>query len=357
VDAPSATLTSAPGGSGCHNRRVKIDKLTSTNAFVVTDLDGASQAAGVVRAAPKVLQGSTKAMARTMTYAFAVRELQISGAAAGISAEADTRDEAIAAFVEELAPRVEDGSLVLDPGNGVSAEALSALADPRDPVRNEDVDGLSLHAHLEALGPIVAAEAALGGLDGRTAAVESSPVSGRMVAELVRRGVTVVAFGDAKGAAVDPGGLDTDALIAGAPLDQVTTDVQPAMALLAAEASVLFCGSRQGLIDGTVAETTGASLIVPTGSHALGAKGLAVLRRREVVALADFVTASASTYAGWPAGTATVAAVIADATAGITELVTDSLGHAEGPVLGACYRAEAYLGTWQDSLPFGRPLG
>ena len=31
-------------------------------------------------------------------------------------------------------------------------------------------------------------------------------------------------------------------------------------------------------------------------------------------------------------------------------------GHADGPLLGACHRAEAFLRTWQDTLPFGRPL-
>ena len=31
-------------------------------------------------------------------------------------------------------------------------------------------------------------------------------------------------------------------------------------------------------------------------------------------------------------------------------------GHDEGPLLGACERAEAFLATWQDELPFGRPL-
>ena len=35
---------------------------------------------------------------------------------------------------------------------------------------------------------------------------------------------------------------------------------------------------------------------------------------------------------------------------------TDVIGHDEGAYLGACYRAEAFLRTWQETLPFGRPL-
>jgi hypothetical protein len=37
-------------------------------------------------------------------------------------------------------------------------------------------------------------------------------------------------------------------------------------------------------------------------------------------------------------------------------LVGELRGHAEGPFLGACLRAEDFLRSWQDALPFGRPL-
>jgi hypothetical protein len=36
--------------------------------------------------------------------------------------------------------------------------------------------------------------------------------------------------------------------------------------------------------------------------------------------------------------------------------VGEVLGDDEGPVLGACERAEAFLGTWMEALPFGRPI-
>jgi hypothetical protein len=41
----------------------------------------------------------------------------------------------------------------------------------------------------------------------------------------------------------------------------------------------------------------------------------------------------------------------------LAALTAEVLAHAEGPVLGACIRAEAFLGTWVDELPFGRPIG
>lgn len=345
---------------GCHNPDVQIEKLTTTNAFVIVDLDGASQAAGVVRAAPKVLQGSTQALARTATYTFAVRELQISGASAGISAGADERADAIAAFAAEIAPRVESGELVLDPGPGVDAAALAELAgkDPRHPVHAELIDGVPLMVRLDAIGAAVAAETALGGLERKTAAVEAGPSAAALVGELSARGASIVAYGGGDGVAINPAGLDAEALIGAddGVIPEQLGDLQPTESLLTVDASVLFCGSRQGMIDGEAAEALGAGLVVPTGCQPVSAKGLAVLRRREVVALADFVTTAGRTFAGWPAGDPTPESVITDAAGAIAEIVRDSLGHTEGPLLGACYRAEAFLGTWQDPLPFGRPL-
>ena len=40
----------------------------------------------------------------------------------------------------------------------------------------------------------------------------------------------------------------------------------------------------------------------------------------------------------------------------VTGILDEVATHEEGPLLGACARAEAFLGTWRPSLPFGRPL-
>src|SRR5690606_14681045 len=108
-----------------------------------------------------------------------------------------------------------------DAGKGVEPSQLADLAahDPRSAVRRETVDGRPLEAHLHALGLVAAAEAALGSLDGRRAAVEPGPEADALVAALAARGLTAV---------------DHD---------------------VTADADVLFCGSRQGMIDGTTAAT------------------------------------------------------------------------------------------------------
>jgi glutamate dehydrogenase/leucine dehydrogenase len=342
----------------CHNRRVHIDKLSNTGSFVVVDLDDAPTSVGIVRVAPKVLQGSATALARTATYTFAARHLTIGGASAGISTTPDQRDDAIGVFVAEVEPRVEAATLLVDPGPGVDHPALVALANDatRNAVRHEPVPGgPSLEGHLAGLGPVVAAEATLGDLEGRTAVVELGPSAPALIAALRERGVTVVAVGDQSGTAHVAGGLPDDVI---EHLPDVSTlgDLQPAGALLEVEATMTFCGSRQGMVDGAVAESFGAELLVPTGCQPLSAKGLAVLRRRGVVALADFVTTSGPTFAWWPAGDATTESVIADMTSAMTELIASTSDHEHGALLGACFHAESFLATWQDSLPFGRPL-
>ena len=46
------------------------------------------------------------------------------------------------------------------------------------------------------------------------------------------------------------------------------------------------------------------------------------------------------------------------ATADTVEAVmSETVEHDDGPFMAACYRAESCLQTWQDELPFGRPLG
>ena len=37
--------------------------------------------------------------------------------------------------------------------------------------------------------------------------------------------------------------------------------------------------------------------------------------------------------------------------------MNDTVGHADGAFMAACYAAEEFLRSWQDELPFGRPLG
>ncbi len=65
-----------------------LRKLSSTDAFIVTDLEDVP-CFGIIRSAPKILQGGAKDLARSMTYTFAAFEMQYGGASGGINAKPD----------------------------------------------------------------------------------------------------------------------------------------------------------------------------------------------------------------------------------------------------------------------------
>ena len=98
-----------------------------------------------------------------------------------------------------------------------------------------------------------------------------------------------------------------------------------------------------------------AGTVVPSGPVPVTAKGLAVLRRAGAVVVPDFVAhrrAAVRRLARSPAPAIPASA----ASVAIDAALLEVLGHDDGPLLGACYRAEAFLATWRDALPFGRPL-
>ncbi|MFN8039562.1 MAG: hypothetical protein U0Q07_10175 [Acidimicrobiales bacterium] len=338
-----------------------VQRLASTDGFVVLDLGDGVPAAGIVRLAPKVLVDGATWLARSVTYRFAVFEQQRGGASAGINARDDV-EAALAAAVDELSPRVADGSLVLDAGKGVPPAAVEAWrgVDPRPAVARDAADVL--------LARSVAASAAWAGdLEGRTVAIEGFDGNGpALVAELERRGARVVTVAGAQGAATRPEGFSAVEVAAawgehGPGFAAVlTADPGPAWAALAAEVDLLLAGSKAGVIDHTNAGRVAAATIVPTGPVPLTAKALAVLRAAGRTVLPDFVSTAGPSLAAWPPAGHTVPgdldAAVAVVDAAVAAVLDDVASAADGPLLGACARAEAFLRTWQETLPFGRPL-
>ncbi len=85
---------------------MKVDKLTGTDGFVVIDLDDAATSVGIARLAPKVLRDGAELLARSVTYAFAAFGVAgHGGASAAVNAKPEARDDAVAAFVDEMRER------------------------------------------------------------------------------------------------------------------------------------------------------------------------------------------------------------------------------------------------------------
>ncbi|HEX7096021.1 MAG TPA: hypothetical protein VF183_09055 [Acidimicrobiales bacterium] len=328
-----------------------IQKLTTVDGFVVIDLDDAPTSSGIVRCAPSILQSGAADLARSLTYTYATLGMQRGGASAGLNAPPEGRAAAITAFVAEIAPLVKAGTFLPDPGKGVTEDDLVALRplDPRVPVDNR------LRERLVAVGAIAAAEHVCGGLDGRTVAIEGlDGTAQELVGMLIERGAKIVAVSTTKGSVQDPAGLSPFELAKGAAI--VGENADPAFKVLGAPCDVLFTGSKMGVIDHKGAGAVTAKALVPIGLIPVTAKALAMLRRAGSTVLPDFVVLAGPVLAAWGDRDASPDALEQSTRDTVSGVLAEVSGHPDGPLLGACERAEAFLRTWRNKLPFGRPL-
>ncbi len=328
---------------------MRTTKLSTVDAFVVVDLDDAPVSTGIVRQGPKILPSGAEDLARSLTYTYAALGMQRGGASAGINAPDDAKADAIAAFVAELGPQA--GSLLIDPGKGVTVADLGALRadDPRVALTGAQ------HDSLVAAGAVAAAAQSLGGLDGARVAIEGfGGPSKALVAQLLAQGALVVGVSTAKGSVRNAVGFSADDLATGAAL--VGEGADPAFKVLGVECEVLFAGSKIGAVDHKGAAFITAKAVVPTATIPVTAKALAALRRAGVAVLPDFVTLAGPALAAWGTPGRDDAALMAETTAAVHAMLDEVAGHADGPLLASCYRAEVFLATWQTKLPFGRPL-
>ena len=332
-------------------------RLTTVDAFVITDLDDAPISAGIVRLAPKLLIDGASWLARSQTYLFASFERRIGGASAGINAAAEVRSEAITAFIAEFAP--DAATVVLDAGKGLGAGEIAALR-ASDPRPSSAVDEA---AALRRAGIVAAADLALESLDGRRVAIEGFDAAGlELATDLITRGARVVAISTASGTASSADGFELAQLVDGFAahradvVKELGVDTRPGWAVFGADADALLVGSKTGALDHNGAPHVKARVVIPTGALPVSAKALAMLGRSGVVVLPDFIVLGGP-LAAWPVDGAQAPA---DGVTAAGHLVTSALGEVldapQGPVLAACERAESFLLTWRSELPFGRPI-
>jgi hypothetical protein len=77
------------------------------------------------------------------------------------------------------------------------------------------------------------------------------------------------------------------------------------------------------------------------------------LGRAGAKVLPDFITTAGTVFID---DDSTAASASADAAAAISAGISAVLDAEDGPLLAACRRAEAFLATWVDPRPFGRPI-
>ena len=300
-------------------------KLDSTDAFVVVDFPDAP-ATGLVRRARKILQSSATDLARSASYTFGAFEIQRSGASAGINAEGEQAGPALDAFMAELEPRAAAGEVHLMAGKGVGDDELAPLraANGLNPLAGSD--------KAVTAGLVAAASWAVGGsLEGRTVAIEQTEASS-CPDDLVNALATI-----------------------GAHLVEVDGTEEQPWKIWTTDADVIMAGSKPGVLNHQGAELIRAKAIVPWGPIPVTTKALArLLARGETVVVPDFVSAAGGLLAGYLDGSE--AEIVRSMVDRITAVLSEVGDHPEGVLMGACYKAEAFMATWQEQLPFGRPL-
>tara|TARA_B100000214_G_scaffold116569_1_gene82348 strand:+ start:1021 stop:2058 length:1038 start_codon:yes stop_codon:yes gene_type:complete len=342
---------------------VGLRKLSSTNAFVVTDLIDVPSF-GIVRSAKKILQGGAKDLARSMTYTFASFEMQRGGASGGINATPDEKEEAIENFVSELGDDVGSGSLGLDAGKGIAASSFAKLveADARSDMRFAEQGSDQLETYLAALGPIVVAEQ-LSGLEGKALSIEGFGNHGPAMMDLIaERGGKVVSISTLSGSISNSDGLDAEEIRSQWDDDGIDFvkssdgEAEPAWKVFQSGADILFAGSKMGAVSHVTAEKLQVQALIPHQPIPFTARALAMLQRKGTVVAPDFIAVAGPIFAAWPKENETSSDVIASATSMISDALAESLKHEDGLFLGACYRAESFLASWHHTKLFGRPL-
>ena len=340
-----------------------INKLESTNAFIAFDLDETPGAVGVVRRARKILQDGAKLLARSTTYAFASFEMQRGGASAGISVDDEGRDEAVAAFATEVGQLASAGRLSLDAGKGVQSAELADLADDRSDLRLATTDGVSLADDVRGLGALAAAVVAFGDLDGRSIAIEGFDAAAvALTRQAAKHGARIVAVATPAGAAHRAEGFAADQLVqahaahGNGMVEELDVEPRPSWQILGADADLLFPGAKTGLITHETDVSSELKGVVPIGPVPYTTKALATLGRSGVTVLPDFVTTGGTVHAWYPTDGASVDEVRTAAIEAVATRTKEIMTAEDPPVLAACRMAEAYLATWRDEMPFGRPM-
>ena len=333
-------------------------RLDGADGFVVTDLDGLAQHAGVARCAPKVLADSAWLLARCATYQYAAAERAVGGASVGINAAADARAEAIPAAVTALEGLAASG-LALDAGKGLTDSDLAPLF----AVDGRPAGYLTGRDHLVAEG-VAAAIECVRPLEGATVAIDSfDPVARHLAEAVTRRGARVVMLVKGTAAVANPEGIDLETFAAaGSDADGLAAlgTVTDAASVFGAEVDVLAVGSKLGAIDHNAATGVQAGVVAPANWVPITTRALAVLTRAGVTVLPDFVALAGAVPASGlggevpadplEAGTSLVTGLVAESTAGIGDTWSNL-------VLAACARAEAFLTAAGNDLPPSRPLG
>ncbi len=192
-------------------------------AVVVVDNIACGPAVGGIRMAPDVTAEEVGRLARAMTFKNAAAGLAHGGGKAGILADPTVERECKEMVMRTFARAIRDlEDYIPGPDMGTDEECMAWVQDEIGrvvglpqvlggiPLDEIGATGFGLAVAAEVAAPVAGIE-----LQGARVAVQGFGAVGKHAARcLMKRGATLVAASDSRGAVVDPEGLDVAALIA-----------------------------------------------------------------------------------------------------------------------------------------------
>ena len=291
------------------------DSRVPMHAVVVIDTLRFGMTAGGVRMLPDISLTEMIRLARAMTYKFAMLELPIGGAKAGIWADpqAGNRDAVMAAFLRAIEPLTSAGTYFPGGDMGTASAdfaALYARAGNVQDLGSQPYDGMLLEDQLTGYGVVAAARAAVEFDGGRLAdmrvAIEGfGKVGGGAAKFFARDAARVVAVSTLRGTLYDQTGLDvTQLLELRARHGDAVVERYPHGRLLGREVlfalpvDILVPGARPDAINAGNVGPVSARYIVPAANIPYADGTVAGLHARGSVVVPDFVSNAGGVLAG-----------------------------------------------------------
>lgn len=282
------------------------DRRSGMKGVLVIDNTARGMGKGGTRMSPTLRVAEVARLARTMTWKWAAVDLFHGGAKAGIVGDPDSprKEHVLRAFARALSNEVpREYVFGLDMGLTETDAAifLDELGDRGAAVGLPQALGGLPYDQLGVTGYGVAeatdaAAAAIGmELSGARVAIQGFGAVGHAAAtRLVELGAVVVGFSTARGAVVDPDGLDVARLVElrGECGDDCVVRygrLLPADAVLQAPADVLVPAALQDVIDKDLAATTPVRLVVEGANLPTTPAAREVLHERGVELVPDFI--------------------------------------------------------------------
>jgi len=342
------------------------DERAGLDAFVVIDHELLSIAAGGTRMLPDVSIDEVARLARAMTWKFAACRVPYAGAKAGVRFADGDRDAVMAAYLRALEPMQEFFLTGPDMGTFPS-DFAPADAGSDIPLWAKEHEGLGMDDLATGHGVKAAAQAALRHLgrelSGASVAIEGFGKVGAGTARAAAgAGARVVAISTVHGLLADPEGLDVESLIKlrGRHGDRLVEHgavaLRPREDLFKLDCDVLVPGARPDSITQKVAESVRCAVVAPGANAPYAPGAVETLRRREIIAVPDFVANSGGVhlYESVPQddeparALETIESLVAEAVSRLLELAS---AESIPPMAAAFSDAREYLRTTASASP------